>query len=276
MITKRERKSPFVKLFDKTPPGVVCPHFHELVLSNGCPYDCKYCYLRLTFRGKTKPVLFTNSWQQVEEELDAMPKGVFSTGELADSLAVIPPLLEQALDYFSSQGERYLLLLTKSTNIEILLNREASKQIIVSFSVNSLKAAQLFEKGAPDPLKRIEVAKQLKDRGWRVRIRIDPIILQSGIENYELICRELAEINPERVTIGSLRQYPGLFRFAPDAPRDGLMRSADGRMRYLLETRLKVYQQIKSWLGFQPALCKETEEVWQALGWQQIGCNCTE
>ncbi|MDP2857911.1 MAG: hypothetical protein Q8P50_08040 [Bacillota bacterium] len=90
----RERKSDFVKLFDKTPAGVICPHFYELVLSNGCPYDCAYCYLRLTFRGHKSPVLFTNSWDRVRAEIEAIDQGVFSTGELADSLAVEPPLLQ--------------------------------------------------------------------------------------------------------------------------------------------------------------------------------------
>ena len=69
MVTRRERKSKFVKLFDKTPPGVCCPHFYELVLSNGCPYDCSYCYLRLTFRGNTQPTLFVNGWEKVKSDL---------------------------------------------------------------------------------------------------------------------------------------------------------------------------------------------------------------
>ena len=35
------------------------------------------------------------------------------------------------------------------------------------------------------------------------------------------------------------------------------------------------YEQISYWLGFQPSLCKETQEVWDALGWKFNGCNCT-
>jgi len=70
MLTTRERKSSFVKLFDKTAPQVMCPHFYELVLSNGCPYRCDYCYLRLTFRGNTRPTVFDNDWAGVQEELE--------------------------------------------------------------------------------------------------------------------------------------------------------------------------------------------------------------
>lgn len=275
-IKRRERKSPFVKLFDKTPPGVVCPHFYELVLSNGCPFACTYCYLRLTFRGQTGPVLYTNPWWEVEGELEAVPRGVFSTGELADSLAVIPPLLRDALGYFSRQSERYLLVLTKSTNIGPLLERTPSPQIIASFSVNSSAAHAEWERSTPPPRARLECARLLKDKGWRVRVRIDPVVLgTAGVEDYRELCDEVRALQPEMVTIGTLRQYPGLYRFSPDAPRNGLSRSPDGRMRYTVQDRVHAYRQIARWLGFQPALCKETKDVWQQLGWLFRGCNCT-
>ena len=111
--------------------------------------------------------------------------------------------------------------------------------------------------------------------GWRVRIRLDPIILESGLNSYEFICKEIASIRPERVTIGTLRQYPGLFKFVPEAPREGLFKSKDGRMRYSVDERINTYKQIEKWLGFQPSLCKETKNVWDLLQWKFYGCNCT-
>jgi spore photoproduct lyase len=276
MVTRRLRKSSFVRLFDKTPDGVVCPHFYELVLSNGCPFGCTYCYLKLTFRGNSKPTLFTNDWTLVQREIEAVRAGVFSTGELADSLAVIPPLLQPAIEYFRSQQSRYLLLVTKSSNTEIMKAGPPTKQVIVSFSVNSSTSADKYEIGPPTPMHRLEAAQELKDLGWRVRIRIDPVIIDSGIEPYKGICKEVARLQPELVTVGTLRQYPGLFRFANEAPRRGLSRSWDGRMRYSISERLRVYEQIADWLGFQPSLCKETDEVWARLGWEFKGCNCTE
>ncbi|MBM3211391.1 hypothetical protein FJZ33_04160 [Candidatus Poribacteria bacterium] len=275
MIDVRERKSNFIKLFDKTPESVFCPHFYELVLSNGCPFNCSYCYLKLTFRGKTNPVLFNNDWSKVQAELDKVDYGFFSTGELADSLAIIPPLLEHAMNYFENQRSRYLLLLTKSNNIDILRYRNPTQQVIISFSVNSIPAARAYEKGAPCPMERIAAAMELKNMGWRVRIRIDPIILESGIEHYETICRAITELSPEVVTIGTLRQYPGLHRFAKDAPRKGLKKAPDGRMRYPTEQRIAAYRHIADWLGFQPALCKESIRMWDALSWHFTDCNCT-
>lgn len=276
MIERRRRKSRFVKLFDKTPSDVECPHFYELVLSNGCPYNCTYCYLKLTFKGNTNPVLFSNDWTEVEKELEAVQYGVFSTGELADSLAIEPPLLEDALSYFSSQRSRFMLLLTKSTNIQPLLRRKPSDSIIVSFSVNSASAHAKWENSTPSPTERLEAAKKLKSEGWRVRIRIDPIVIDDCFSQYESVCKIVNELNPERVTIGTLRHYRGLFNFSPEAPQKGLIHCPDGRMRYPLSTRVSAYRQVKDWLGIQPALCKETKAVWRRLGWNFLGCNCTE
>lgn len=274
-VQKRIRKSPFVRLFTKTPPDIVCPHFYELILSNGCPYNCLYCYLKLTFRGNKSPVLFINPWMEVEKELLRVPAGVFSTGELADSLAVVPPLLENALEWFSSRRNRYLLLTTKSTNIEVLQKRRPSPQIIVSFSINALEAWERFERGTPSPLKRLEAAAKLRASGWRVRVRLDPVCLEIGLEKYREICRAIKDLDPELVTVGTLRHYPGLFRFEKAAPRKGLKKAPDGRMRYPVEERVKAYETIARWLEKEPALCKESIEVWHKLGWRLRECNCT-
>jgi len=231
--------------------------------------------LKLTFRGQTEPVLFQNGWESVRSEIDEVPSGVFSTGELADSLAVIPPLLPKALDYFTIQENKFLLMVTKSINTAVLRERKPSRNLILSFSVNSIPASAQFEVSAPDPIRRLEAAKQMAELGCRVRIRLDPIILETGLEHYEFICKQIAAIKPERVTVGTLRQYPGLFRFSPHAPRRGLTKAADGRMRYSDSQRIDTYEQIASWLGFQPSLCKETGEVWGKLGWDFHGCNCT-
>ncbi|MEW6273803.1 MAG: radical SAM protein [Bacillota bacterium] len=276
-VIVRNRKSKFVRLFDKTPVGVRCPHFYELILSNGCPFECAYCYLRLTFRGNKKPVLFCNRWEEVELELEAIPSGVFSTGELADSLAVNPPLLSRAIAYFQNQQSRYLLLTTKSTSIGPFLAMKPTPQVIISFSINTAEMANRFEAGAPPPENRLQAAEKLLENGWRVRIRLDPIIYEEvNFIKYKTLCTVIANLKPERVTVGTLRQYPGLHRFSPGAPRQGLVKATDGRLRYPKQLRLHIYQQIGNWLGFQPALCKETEEVWKELGWWFYGCNCTK
>ena len=273
-VLQRDRKSPFVRFLNHTSPGIVCNQFYELRLSNGCPFNCQYCYLKLDLRGDTGPVIFTNPWEQVERSLDQVSAGVFSTGEMADSLAITPPLLRPALTYFRRQKDKFLFLTTKSDNVSALLALEPTPQVWISFSINAVKAWERFEANTPHPYRRLAAARALKDAGWRVRVRIDPMIAEIGLDHYRDTARRVNLLAPERVTLGTLRRLPGLFG-ADDAAPPGLLKSPTGVRWYPVPLRAQIYSRMADWLGFQPALCRETNELWEHLGWQPNGCNCT-
>ena len=65
VVIARPRKSGFIRRFDGT-AGLACNKFYRLILSNGCPFNCQYCYLRLILGGNKGPVVFTNPWLEVE------------------------------------------------------------------------------------------------------------------------------------------------------------------------------------------------------------------
>lgn len=280
----RERKSSFVSRFE---PHEGCPGFWKLVLSNGCNFGCRYCYLRGTFRGTAgpgKPVGFTNDWNQVREQIEQQtpPGTILNTGELADSFSPRPPLLPDALDYFSAQEDRTLLLVTKASvaALESLRGRKPSPSIIVSFSVSGETTWKLWEESTPSPLERLKAARLLRQEGWRVRIRIDPITLLSQDSNSQragetAIC--LMATSPwERITVGALRPLPPVYAMLPKGLAADLTKQGE-RYRYPLDWRHEVFENIAKCLDFQPGLCKEPQETWNALGWTNDGrCNCTE
>jgi spore photoproduct lyase len=220
-------------------------------------------------------VVFTNPWREVERQLEKIPTGVFSTGELADSLAVTPPLLKPALEYFRRQKDKFLFLTTKSTNIELLLGMQPTPQVWIAFSVNAVKIWELFEKHAPPPEARLAAARRLKEAGWRVRVRIDPIIPEVGIGHYREVAQKVSDLAPERVTVGVLKHFPRL----PRGRREGLWRqlaeSPHGIKRYPAHLKAHIFQSLAEWLGFQPAVCRETPGLWEDMGWKANGCNCT-
>ena len=149
-----------------------------------------------------------------------------------------------------------------------------------NFSVNSDEVSDIFERGAPLSSERLDCARELKTLGWRVRIRLDPIIFPcfntgKSYDKYFYICHEVASLKPERITLGSLRPYPNTYRLMPDELKKELVMSTDGRWRYPLKNRITAYRVIAEWLGIIPALCKETQECYSQLGWVHNGCNCT-
>lgn len=275
---KRKRKSPFVKEFVNKYPKIVCPGFYELVLSNGCGYDCDYCYLKGTFRGNVFYTDFTNPWSQIKKELDESGEGVYNTGELSDSLIYLPTNFTKVMGYFHRQIDKFLLLVTKS-NAQTLLNiadtlPTPNQQTIISFSINSTGAWNKYEHHTPSPVDRINGAMLLKDMGYRVRIRIDPII--NEFWDYGEVANWMSWLKPELVTLGTLRHYPfgrdyGVKDFG------GLERGLDGRLRYPLDKRVKVYRFFRKWIDkdIPVSLCKESMICWRELGWENKGCNCT-
>lgn len=273
-VIARPRKTGFVRRVDGT-KGLVCNQFYRLILSNGCPFNCQYCYLRLTFGANKGPVVFTNPWIEVERRLEKVSTGVFSTGELADSLAVTPPLLSPAIEYFRRQKDKFLFLTTKSSNIDLLLVMVPTTQVWISFSMNAVKAWELFEKNTPHPYERLAAARRLKEAGWRVRIRIAPIIEEIGMNHYRKVAEKVSALVPERVTVGVLKQFPRLLGHRREGFLRQLSESPNGISRYPSHIKIRVFNTMAEWLGFQPAICRETTALWEEIGWKSNGCNCT-
>lgn len=287
-----------IKLFDKTPKperptDVICPHFYELKWANGCNFNCAWCYLNGTYRflerGK-KPHLkdINTTVEHIDEFFKTVTNQSFllNSGELADSLLFEndgAPLTRKIIPKFMKQDNHKLLILTKSTQIDNLIKLKAKDHIITSFSLNSFKVANRWEK-APKVIDRIKAAKKLYDVGYTVRVRIDPMIpIKNWMGEYKLLVDTIFDhFRPERITLGSLRGLQSTINNSKDT----------SWTKYLTETsnwgkkidtgrRLAMYSTIinhlKTKYGYtNVALCKETIDIWDKLNldYKKIRCNC--
>ena len=220
LMVSKVKDGSIIDRFDNTPApeketDVVCPHFLKLKWAYGCPFDCKWCFLKGTLRFMPKgsaPVV--KSYAKIKQHLGEFYRAetepeILSTGELADSLMyenVEVPFSEFVIPLFEGQSRHKVLFLTKSADIKNLLEIEPHNQVITSFSLNAIPVAERWEK-APHVRRRIEAAKRLYEAGYEIRIRIDPIV---PIENWQKPYSELLEMIfgnfiPERITLGSLR-----------------------------------------------------------------------
>lgn len=303
-----------IRLFDKTPPGIVCPHFFILNWARGCRFHCSYCYLALTHRIRgVKPHFY--SWQRIDKAIDKFfseheEPCLLNTGELADSL-MNPALMEKICDKFEQQDTHKVLLLSKGchfprerslnptegTSIDFLRAKKY-KQTIVSFSVNAHEFADVYEKGAPNIYSRLLAARILQCSGhYEVRLRIDPII---PLYPYKRIYRSHVQfilktmgVYPTRITLGTPRWYPALPYWLKRAGRkDNFFEQFENNKvlccdrRYRLKNRVEAYEYLIRTLrkyGYKGpiALCKETLDVWDKLRFmlgmlpEEIRCNCT-
>ena len=289
----RERKSKFVDIFRTTPTNTVCPNFYVLAHADGCSFSpqCSYCYLKSSFWYLDGPEVFTNTDKMLRETrawiaIDDLESYVLNMGNLSDSLAseaarpVMAPLVELFRTEAQAKGRRHsLLLVTKGGTAECceLLKLEPCRNVIVSFSVNSPEAARKHERGAAPVEDRLKAARDLLAGGWRVRVRIDPMIL--GFD-YTWTIDQVRRLAPERVTLGSLRAERSLPRFIENGVLSQLEppQARKGLSRYPREQRLALYRQaVDALAGLCPiGLCEETPDVWDALGLDTAAksCNC--
>jgi DNA repair photolyase len=287
------RKSRFVDIFRTTPVNTVCPNFFVLAHANGCAFapHCSYCFLKSSFTNSREQKAFDNIDKMVRDirtwiARDRLESYVLNMGNLSDSLAFERgrPLIATLVDLFRREAEapgrpHALLLVTKGGMEESrsLLALEPCANVIVSFSINSPAAAADHEKGAAPIPDRLAACRALRKAGWRVRVRIDPMI--HGYD-YRSIIRDVKRLKPERVTLGALRAEPNLFRFVRDDIFSALERSpnARGLSRYPLDVRLALYRPaVKALRPVSPiGLCEETPDVWNALGLdtEAKSCNC--
>ncbi len=287
-----------IKIFDRTPfpenkKDVICPHFVELKWANGCNFNCAWCYLNGTFRfrpmGKCP---YLKDKKKILEHTNAFIDGVkiptiLNSGELADSLVFEGngfSLSNNVIPLFKKQTKHKLLFLTKSININGILNSGSKKQTIASFTVNAFNVSERWERGAPNPMQRISAASKLSDEGYETRLRIDPLVpIKNWKERYiELIDYIFNNFTPERITLGSLRGLQSTINNCKDTSWvEYLDENSNWGKKISIQKRYNMYKVIIDYLEKEYkysnlGLCKETKEMWDMIGkdYRKIKCNC--
>ena len=279
-----------LRRFEKTPSSIICPHFWQLNWAYGCPFNCAYCYLQGTLRGKKQPwhkkvshVFKALDKAFHDSEIGLLEPAIFNSGELTDSLA-FPKIMEKIVDKFEEQQLHKILLLTKGDNVDFLANTPR-KQTIYSFSLNADIVAKKWEFGTASPEKRIDAARRLSDAGYEVRVRIDPIFpVDNWKQHYEdIIYQLLSELdgNPDRVTLGTPRGLQKTIMFSKDTSWTEYFSEKSGwGKKIAFELRKEIYEFIAdkfSLLGYPKSnisICKETTAMWDSLNWDKNKCKC--
>ena len=298
VLLLRDRKSPFIEQFQH--PLGRCAKFYKLTAYNNCNFWCEYCYLYLTFRTCPVSTHFVNYDRMFKDivkfDRQSIPDAlrVLNLGELGDPLAVddVTGLSEQLVPFMPRHAPHTkLLFLTKSDCVRNLLEMQHGGQTIVSFSINTDQVWQHLEHRTPSPTDRLKAARKVKDAGYEVRLRIDPVVRYSTWEkDYRRLTEMIFDhVEPSRITIGEYRPAQGLSshiktRFPESSllKINGSLIVEAGKLRYPRGCRIEMFRVIVDGIHHcdkkvQIALCKETPQVWKAAGLdgKELRCNCT-
>jgi spore photoproduct lyase len=297
-----------VDTFTMPDDRMVCPHFDRLKLaSNGCFYQCDWCYLKLTYRAAfpfiTIRVQYDRIKEQIQKRLNQSREPViFNSGELADSLSMehLTRAGREFIPWFGQQKNGYLYMLTKSDNVDGILDLPHNGHSILTWSLNNAGVSKEFEIGAPSFERRLQAAQKVQEAGYRVRIRLDPIVPILGWEKaYADTIRTIFEnVNPESMTIGTLRfeegfhkmrntffQSPELAGFVEGMvpmfqPKlfPGTKKPKSGKYSFSEEKRAEIFSfviaEIRKYSNCPIALCKESATVWEKVGLDLSKCQC--
>jgi hypothetical protein len=205
---------------------------------------------------------------------------LLNAGELCDSFVASEYISFMAtiLRHYNEEygrGHR-LLLLTKSANPSVLLEGDYQDVVVYSLSLNAEQPAREMEIGAPPPGSRMKAALKVREVGYEVRVRIDPIIAGCETEYRTLIQRVCSRLEPTLITLGCLRATPRTYRFLLGPIRVQLTEKTPWGYGYPSQIRLTIYNELVTAAknhGVPTALCKEPPEVWRQLNLKGP-CNC--
>lgn len=214
---------------------------------------------------------------------------IFNAGELSDAL-MNPEMMIPIVDKFEEQNKHKVYLLTKfgERNVDFLLEKPR-KQVICGWSINAPAIAKLWERGAAAPEDRIQAAKRVSEKGYEVRVRIDPIFpIDDWRSCYsELLGQLLKSVKPDRIILGTPRGLWKTIKYAGDSNVDltwvkFFKEDSSWGKKLTFEQRKEIYTFFSSRLesiGYplsKVSVCKETVHMIQALGmnYSLRTCNC--
>ena len=179
-----------------------------------CIYDCEYCYLQGVY-SSGNIVIFVDIekvFEEVEELYNKLKSLYLCVSYDTDLLAIenICAFSEKWYNFIKDKKDLKIELRTKSGNIDKFLNLDVLDNFIIAFTLSPEEIALKNEKYTANFKNRVKAIKELQNKGWKVRICIDPLIYTDDFEkNYsEMIEYLFSEIDKNKVIDVSI----GVFR----------------------------------------------------------------
>ena len=183
-----------------------------------CVYDCEYCYLQGVY-SSGNIVIFVDIekvFEEVEELYNKLKTLYLCISYDTDLLAIenICGFSEKWYYFIEDKKDLKIELRTKSGNIDKFLNLKPLDNFIVAFTLSPENLALKNEKYTASFKNRVKAIKELEEKGWKVRICIDPLIYSDNFEeNYgQMIEYLFNEIDKEKVIDVSI----GVFRISKE------------------------------------------------------------
>ena len=183
--------------------GGACQPALELNIVDGCVFRCAYC-------GFGRYIIFYLDVERLIGGLDDVfarypGQRLYKYSNMTDlppfepELDAIPPMVER----FAREPDRYLMLFTKSDNVDFLSRLDHRGHTIVSWSITCDTASREADKRTATMHERIAAMEKMQRAGYPVRARLSPIVpVRNWREEYaELFEQMLSRVRPDVITL---------------------------------------------------------------------------
>lgn len=183
--------------------GGACQPALELNLVEGCVFRCAYC-------GFGRSIIFYLDVERLINGLDAVfarhpEQRLYKYSNMTDlppfepELELVRPMVER----FAQEPDRYLMLFTKSDNVDFLKNLDHRGHTIISWSITCDSASRQADKRAATMDERITAMRKMQEAGYKVRARLSPIVpVANWRQEYTVLFQNLLRnVRPDLITL---------------------------------------------------------------------------
>ncbi|MGM0493500.1 MAG: spore photoproduct lyase family protein, partial [Armatimonadota bacterium] len=190
----------------------ICQNAYDLHSVWGCLHTCDYCCIGT----------FLNIHLNLEEMVERLPAildkhrwcRLWKYDNITDTITFEPEYgaSELMIGAFADRAtaepadDQYLMLYTKSANVDHLLKLDHGGRTIISWTISSETVAREIEKNSPSTSERVEAARRCQEAGYHVRARFSPIVPVKGWreESARMIADYLEQVRPDVITMDAL------------------------------------------------------------------------
>lgn len=188
----------------------VCTNAYELHCAWGCLHRCDYCnvldFLNIMVNleelvERFDSLLAQNPWLKLWKFDNHTDTITFEPEYGASKLMV---------ELFARQADQYLMMYTKSDNVDHLLGLDHRGRTIICWSMAPYLQSRFIEKGAATKRGRIDAMQAAQRAGYTVRARFSPIIpvLDWQVEVDAMLTDLLTRTEPDVLTLDTLKWTP--------------------------------------------------------------------
>ncbi len=192
-------------------------YFYYTSTIMNCIYDCEYCYLQGMYPS-ANVVVFVNIedyFSRIEKLIKNHP--VYLCISYDTDILAFENLIgygKKWIEFVKRNENLKIELRTKSVNFKSIEDIEATKNIILAWTLSPNRVINNYENKTPSLEERIINIKRAMNKGWKVRLCFDPILyVKEWKEEYsKLIKTVFSELPEEKINDVSI----GVFRVSKD------------------------------------------------------------